>query len=274
LEEQVQARTVQLESRTAELVQQSEDLRTLSARLLENQNEERRHIARELHDSAGQTMAVLAMNMARLVEKTKNLAPEIAREAQESEELAQQLQREIRTASYLLHPPLLDERGLASALEWYVRGVIERTGLAIGLQVSENFGRVSRELELVVFRLVQECLTNIHRHSHSPSASIRLCRKEQSLTLEVSDQGLGISPGRLREIQAGESGVGIRGMRERVRQFSGNMTIESDPSGTRVCVTIPIPKDTLPTSTGEPSGEKTTYVAAESALPEPSIEPV
>lgn len=252
LEGQVQARTKQLEFRTAELVKQSEDIRTLSARLLEHQNEERRHIARELHDSAGQTMAVLSLNLARLVEEARTKSPELAAEAQAAEQLVQQLQREIRTASYLLHPPLLDERGLASALEWYVRGAIERTGLAIELQVSEDFGRVPRETELVVFRLVQECLTNIHRHSHSESATIRLFRKDQSLALEVSDQGQGIPPDRLREIQEGASGVGIRGMRERVRQFSGNMSIESDSSGTRVYVTIPILNAKSPAAAGEP----------------------
>jgi signal transduction histidine kinase len=245
LEKQVRTRTEQLEHRTTELVQQSEDIRSLSAQLLELQNKERRHIARELHDSAGQTLAVLSMNLARLAEEAKTTSPELAVEAQESENLVQQLQQEIRTASYLLHPPLLDESGLASALELYVNGATERTGLAIELEVSDDFGRVSRELELVVFRLVQECLTNIHRHSRSKSATIRLSRDDRSLTLEVQDQGEGISPKRLTEIQAGASGVGIRGMRERVHQFSGQMTIESDTSGTRVYVTIPTKKATL-----------------------------
>ena len=239
LEKQVRTRTEQLECRTTELVQQSEDIRTLSSQLLLLQNEERRHIARELHDSAGQTLAVLSMNLARLAEEAKTQSPELAVEAEVSEKLVQQLQQEIRTASYLLHPPLLDESGLASALELYVNGVTERTGLAIQLEVAEDFGRVSRELELVIFRMVQECLTNIHRHSRGKSATIRLSRDDQSLTLEVRDQGQGIPAKKLAEIQAGASGVGIRGMRERVRQFSGQMNLESDSSGTRVHVTIP-----------------------------------
>ncbi len=240
LDKQVQARTEQLESRTAELMKQSEDIRKLSAQLLGLQNEERRHIARELHDSAGQTLAVLNMNLTRLAEEIRAKAPEIVAEAQASEQLVQQLQQEIRTASYLLHPPLLDESGLASALEWYVEGIKERTGLVIDLQVSENFGRVSKEIELVVFRTVQECLTNIHRHSRSKSATIELFRDDQLLKLEVQDRGKGIPAERLAQIQAGGSGVGIRGMRERVRHFSGDMTIESGNTGTRVLVAIPI----------------------------------
>ena len=240
LEKQVRVRTQQLESRTAELLKQSEDIRTLSSQLLELQDEDRRHIARELHDSAGQTLAVLSMNLARLVEEARTNAPQIAAQTQATEQLVQQLQREIRTASYLLHPPLLDESGLASALELYVQGITERTGLAIDLQVGGGFGRVSKEIELVVFRIVQECLTNIHRHSQSESAFIQLSRNDQWLTLEVQDRGKGISAEKLTQIQAGGSGVGIRGMRERVRHFSGEMTIDSDNRGTRVHVTIPI----------------------------------
>lgn len=239
LEKQVQVRTEQLQHRTAELETQAEDIRTLSAQLLQLQNEERRHIARELHDSAGQTLAVLSMNLAQLADDTAARAPEVAAEAKASGQLVQQLQREIRTASYLLHPPLLDESGLASALELYVRGAAERIGLTIDLHVPENFGRVSGELELVLFRIVQECLTNIHRHSQSRSATIRLVRDDQLLTLEVRDYGQGIPPQRLAAIQAGASGVGIRGMRERVRQFSGKLILDSDDSGTRVLVTIP-----------------------------------
>jgi signal transduction histidine kinase len=238
LEKEVATRTRQLEHHTAELVKQSEDIRALSAQLLHTQNEERRHIARELHDSAGQILTVLNLNLGRMAEES-TWDPVLAAELQGAAQLVQQLQQEIRTASYLLHPPLLDENGLASALEWYVRGVTERTGLAIDLQVSKDFGRVSKEVELIVFRLVQECLTNVHRHAHSDSATIRLFRDEHKLTLEVQDRGRGISAQRLSEIQAGASGVGIRGMKERVTQFAGNMTIKSDTSGTRVLVTIP-----------------------------------
>jgi len=245
LEIQVHARTEQLEQRTAELVKQSEDIRNLSAQLLQIQDEERRHIARELHDSAGQTLAVLSMNLAQLTELAKAQARDFAHQAETSQGLVQQLQQEIRTASYLLHPPLLDENGLASALGWYTQGLQERTGLNIELNVPKNFGRIQKDVELVVFRLVQECLTNIHRHSGSKTAAIRLTREADTVVLEVRDEGRGISPEKLEQIQSGGSGVGIRGMRERIAQFSGTMKIESDSSGTRIYVAIPIGKTAL-----------------------------
>ena len=242
LEKQVLVRTAQLEQRTNELMMQSGNIRSLSAQLLQIQNEERRHIARELHDSAGQTLAVLGMTLGQLIQEVRTKAPDLSEKAEASERIVQQLQREIRTASYLLHPPLLDERGLRSALGWYTQGLKDRTSLDISLDVDENFGRIPREIELVIFRLVQECLTNIHRHSGSKTAALRLARDEKMVTLEVQDQGKGISPERLSEIQSGGSGVGIRGMRERIAQFSGTMTLESDGSGTRIYVAIPIPK--------------------------------
>jgi signal transduction histidine kinase len=242
LETEVRARTAQLEERTAELLKQAEDIRHLSAQLLQSQDEERRHIARELHDSAGQTLAVLGMNLGQLVSEASAKAPELAEYAKASADLTEQLASEIRTTSYLLHPPLLDASGLSSALELYVGGTRERTGLTIDLSVSEGFGRVHHEMELVVFRVVQECLTNIRRHSQSKSAAIRLSRGEDALILQIRDQGKGIPERRFAEIQAGGAGLGIRGMRERVRQFGGTMNVESDHSGTRVHVTLPITK--------------------------------
>jgi len=253
LEKQVWARTQQLEQRTTALMKQSEDIRNLSAQLLQIQSEERRHIARELHDSAGQSLAVLRMTLARLIEEARAKAPEITHQAEASEKIVRQLQQEIRTASYLLHPPLLDESGLTSALGWYTQGLKERTDLDISLNVSKDFGRIYRDIELVIFRLVQECVTNIHRHSDSHTASIELTRGEDAIALEVRDNGKGISPKRLAEIQSGGSGVGIRGMRERVAQCSGTMQIESDGSGTRIYVTLPIAKSL--SRDGDGSGE-------------------
>lgn len=148
--------------------------------------------------------------------------------------------------SYLLHPPLLDETGLAEAVRWYIHGLAERNGLDIKLDVAEDFGRLSREMELVMFRLVQECLTNIHRHSGSKSAFIRMARHNDGVSLEVQDQGKGISPERLAEIQSKGSGVGITGMRERVRQFGGNMSIESNDEGTIISFTLPLMKSDPP----------------------------
>jgi PAS domain S-box-containing protein len=242
LDAEVRARTRELEERNQDVMRQSEQLRDLSWRLLRTQDEERRHIARELHDSAGQTLTVLGMGLAQLVQKAARSAPELATDAALIQETVQQLHREIRTASYLLHPPLLDESGLSSALGWYVQGLVERSELDITLDIEKEFGRLPHDMELAIFRLVQECLTNIHRHSDCKIASIRIVRDPDLLTIDIQDQGKGMSPARLAEIQSQGSGVGIRGIRERLRQFEGNLKIESGSSGTRILVTIPIPK--------------------------------
>ncbi|MGA9510727.1 MAG: PAS domain S-box protein [Candidatus Sulfotelmatobacter sp.] len=236
----------EVRARTRELEEQSKRVRELSWRLLTSQDEERRHIARELHDSAGQTLTVLGISLAQLLQKTGRNAPELATEAEQIQETVQQLHREIRTTSYLLHPPLLDENGLYSAISWYVQGLLERSGLEVQLDVSKAFGRLPRDMELVIFRLVQECLTNIHRHSESKTASIRIARESNQISLDIEDQGKGMSPARLAEIQSGCSGVGMSGMRERLRQFEGTMKIESDSSGTRIFATIPLPKNASP----------------------------
>jgi PAS domain S-box-containing protein len=210
--------------------------------LMKVQDEERRRIARELHDSAGQTLTVLGLSLAQLVERAHGVAPELAKEGKEIEEVVQQLHREIRTTSYLLHPPLLDECGLASALNWYVEGLAERSHIAITLDIAADLGRLPGDMEIAIFRLVQECLTNIHRHSGSKTALIRVAREGERVRTEVRDHGKGISPERLSEIQSHGSGVGMRGIRERIRQFHGEMKIESNDSGTSVTVRIPVPK--------------------------------
>ncbi len=242
LDAEVRARTRELEGRNAHMLRQSEQLRELSWRLLRTQDEERRRIARELHDSAGQTLAVLSMNLTQLLQQANAKAPEIVKHAELAERLVQQLHREIRTTSYLLHPPLLDESGLASALAWYTQGLSERSGLKIDLSIPQDFGRLPRELEMVVFRLVQESLTNIHRHSGANRAFIRIGRVNGSLSVAIEDDGKGMPPEKLSDIQSGGFGVGIRGMRERVRQFQGDLSLESDPSGTKVLVSIPLPE--------------------------------
>jgi len=167
LDTQVQFRTQELQRRNAEIVHQAERLRDLSGRLLLIQDEERRHIARELHDSAGQTLVALGMNLAQLAEDAKHNPAQLAKGVADAQDLVQHLTQELRTTSYLLHPPMLDESGLSYALHWYVQGLAERSELNIELKIPENFERLSPELELIIFRLVQECLTNIHRHSGS-----------------------------------------------------------------------------------------------------------
>ena len=229
----------QVEFRTQELEKSNSALRGLSRQLLESQDDERRHIARELHDSAGQTLAALGMQLARISEDAKKNPAHLGQDVEDAEELVRHLSQEIRTTSYLLHPPMLDECGISSALGWYVQGLAERSNLKIDLQVPDSFGRLPSEMELVIFRLVQECLTNIHRHSGSKTALIRIERKEGYVRVEVEDQGGGMSPERLAEIQSQGTGVGIRGMRERVRHFCGDLVVESNTSGTKVSATLP-----------------------------------
>jgi len=240
LDAEVRARTRQLEERNKDLSKQSEQMRDLSRRLLQAQDEQRRHIARELHDSAGQTLVVLGMNLAQILRDTKGKDPELAKRAEVADQLIQQLHQEIRTTSYLLHPPLLDEVGLASAIEWYTQGLSARTGVNIDLRIPRDFGRIPRDIELVVFRLVQECLTNIHRHSGAKNAVIRISRMNEVVSVEVSDDGKGMPREKLEEVQRGGSGVGIGGMRERIRQFQGELKIESTADGTKILASIPV----------------------------------
>jgi PAS domain S-box-containing protein len=249
LENEVRARTSELEKRNLDVLKRSELLREFSRRLLQAQDEERRRIARELHDSSGQLIAALAMNLGRMAEQLKTTDPELAKDTAESEQLVQQLSQEIRTMSYLLHPPLLDEIGLAEALRWYIQGLGERSGLRISLNISKEFGRLPRDMELVAFRLVQECLTNIHRHSGSKTAIITIERKEGIVSLEIRDEGKGISPEKLARLQSHGSGVGMRGMHERVRQVGGEMEIESNENGTKISFAFPAPA--TETSPGE-----------------------
>ena len=234
LDTQVRFRTQELQRRNAEIMQHSEWVQELSALLMQAQDEERRHIARELHDSAGQTLVALNMGLAQIAEHAELDPAQLAESIQNAQGMVQHLTQELRTTSYLLHPPLLDESGLSSPLSWYVQGLTERSGLAIDLQIPENFERLPREMELVIFRLVQECLTNIHRHSGSKTALIRIERKQGKIHTSVQDEGKGMSPEKLALIQSQGTGVGIRGMRERVRHLDGELTIESNGSGTKV----------------------------------------
>jgi signal transduction histidine kinase len=183
------------------------------------------------------------MNLATIIENARKQAPDIVETAEQTHEILEELTKEIRTTSYLLHPPLLDENGLPAALSWYIRGLSERSGLDIAFSISEEFGRLPRDMELVVFRLVQEGLTNIHRHSGSKRAIIRIVRDSDRVLIEVRDQGKGIPKEKLAQIQYGRAGVGIRGMRERLRQFQGEMILDSTGSGTTVVVTIPVSRE-------------------------------
>jgi signal transduction histidine kinase len=158
----------------------------------------------------------------------------------ELEKLTTLLHQEIRTTSYLLHPPTLDASGLSGALRWYVDGLRPRSGLDIELDIAKNLGRLPSDMELAVFRIVQEALTNVHRHSGSKKAVIRLSREEARVMVEIRDSGKGMSAEKLTEVQSHWSGVGLRGMRERVRQLHGEMRMESDGSGTRIFAVFPV----------------------------------
>jgi PAS domain S-box-containing protein len=219
LEKKVAQRTAALEGEVSDRKRAEMSLRELTGRLLRTQDEERRHMARELHDHAGQTLTVLALNLAALYDAIKDQDAKLLGLVSDSQELSGDLSKEIRTLSHLLHPPLLDEVGLGSAVRWYVDGFSKRSKIAVDLDWPADVGRLAREAELAIFRVVQESLTNIHRHSGSSTASIQLSRTGNTVTFVVSDQGKGISPARQGEMTAAKAGVGVRGMEERVRQL-------------------------------------------------------
>jgi PAS domain S-box-containing protein len=218
----------------------------LSARLLQVQDEERRRIARELHDGVGQLLAAMSMNASSVIDEKSNLSAGAARCAEENFNLIQQVSKDIRTMSYLLHPPLLDELGLPSALRWYIEGFAERSKIAANVELPVDLERLPQEHELCLFRIAQECLTNIHRHSGSSTALIRLWRTPGEIKMEVSDAGRGIDPEIESKIASGESaGVGLRGMQERVNQIGGTLGIHSKGKGLSVVVTLPLAEEAV-----------------------------
>jgi signal transduction histidine kinase len=230
-----------IKHRTADLAMANESLRELSSRLQQMRDEESRRIARELHDSVGQLLAALSMNFGILEAQASRLDLAGARALSENSALVQQISREIRTISHLLHPPLLDAAGLASALRWYVDGFSERSKIKVNLEIPEQFGRLPDEMEIAIFRMVQECLTNIHRHSGGSSAIIRVHLEDHALSVEVQDYGKGIPLDRQFELSSsGKTGVGFRGMRERLRQLGGSLEIRSGNTGTLVTASLPL----------------------------------
>jgi signal transduction histidine kinase len=228
-----------VKQRTVELDRTNQNLRELSARLLQLQDDERRRIARELHDSVGQMLAALGMNLAAVGTDIERLT-RTASTVNDSAALVQELSKEVRTISHLLHPPLLDEAGLASALRWYIEGFAQRSKIEVDLEFPADFGRLSRESETAIFRTVQECLTNIHRHSESPTARICIAASDGDVRIEVEDRGKGIPSEKQFEMAStGTPGVGIRGMRERLRQLGGSLDIHSNGKGTLIVARLP-----------------------------------
>lgn len=244
--EQFRARTqleLRVKERTTELQQAHASLRMLSACLMQAQDEERRKVARELHDSVGQYLAAIDMSLTRLM--NDSVPENFRRPLQESIEAAHRCTVEIRTLSYLLHPPLLDELGLGSAIRWYVQGFSERSGIAVDLDVPEDLPRFSSELETAIFRIIQQGLANVHKHSGCKHAAVHLTIADANLKVEVCDEGRGISPELLSRFRQGGQlpGVGISGMRERVIGLSGSFELHSGHSGTTISLIIPISQE-------------------------------
>ncbi len=212
-------------------------LRQLTSRLLQMQDEERRKFSRELHDSLGQYLAGVKMSLD-MFAQTRPTDELLSNAIQ----LLDQSISETRTISHLLHPPLLDEIGFASAATWYLQGFSERSGVEVKVEMPDHLGRLPRHLELGLFRVLQESLTNIHRHSKSPKAEVSLERFEDRIILRVKDYGKGIPPELLRTFRTKGTtfGVGLTGMRERVRELGGQLDIQSNPAGTRISVTLPL----------------------------------
>ncbi|HEY1658401.1 MAG TPA: ATP-binding protein [Candidatus Sulfotelmatobacter sp.] len=204
-------------------------------RLQTIQEEERKRVSRELHDSAGQILAAIGISLALVSAQADKLDASGAKALSDSTILLDQVSSEIRTMSHLLHPPLLDAVGLVSALRWYVDGFSERSKIKVELQIDQGIGRLHEDLEIAIFRIVQECLTNVHRHSGSASAAISLRHDGQHLKVAVRDEGRGISAEKQRDLNTvGRGGVGFIGMRERLRRFGGTLEVQSSKSGTTV----------------------------------------
>lgn len=213
-----------------------DELKKLSGRLLQSQDDERRRIARGLHDETGQNLVALSSTLSHLHASIPSTSRVLRKSISQCQELADVCIREIRTLSYLLHPPMLDEAGLEDAIRHYASGFTERTGIEVKLEISRDFGRLAQEEEMALFRVMQESLVNTQRHSGSLSVTISLDRTGQGIVLQISDQGRGIQgidKRHLKEV-CFAGGVGIQSMRERMKQVRGQLEIDSGPSGTTV----------------------------------------
>lgn len=254
LEERVKDRTRELSSALARLEseigvreQTEAELRQLSLRLMTLQDQERRRIARELHDTAGQTLAAMKMSVA-LIRPIDSANSRLQALIDDLEALVDEALQEVRTASYLLHPPLLDEAGIASATRWFVEGFAARSGIDVRCEIPDRLERPPRDCELVLFRVLQESLTNVHRHSQATSANVHLARQNGVVRLEITDNGQGIPEEHVRRLNtsANKAGVGITGMRERVRELGGTLEIRSKPGRTSILVSLPLSQPISP----------------------------
>lgn len=234
-----------LQTEIADRRQKEELLRQLSGHLMQAQDQERRRIARELHDNSGQTLAAIAVNLSRIENLLPDTAPKVRNLVADTAAMAEQTSREIRTISYLLHPPLLEEAGLTAAIGWLANGFTQRSGIKTEVDMPAELERLPSDIEVTLFRIVQETLTNVARHSGSKTAFIKLTRQPGEIILSVRDEGKGIPPEKLEKVHGNVSalGVGVAGVWERVRQFGGALDINSNSRGTTVMVVVPLPEE-------------------------------
>ncbi len=238
------------------LAESESSLRALSLHLLKTQDEERRRIGRELHDSLGQYLAMLKMNLDSLDTEILTKGGAGREPVARCIQLVEESIKEMRTISYLLYPPMLEEVGLKSAIPWYLEGFSKRSNIKTTFKSDPEFGRLGRGVELALFRVLQESLTNVHRHSGSDTAEVRLSRRDGIAILEVADKGKGISPTLMEQSSMdwlGSLGVGLRGMNERIRQLGGKLDISSSEGGTVVTAGVPVVEQV--SGLGSPDGQ-------------------
>jgi two-component system, NarL family, sensor kinase len=243
--ERLGAATIHAHTMAEEATQREEAYRRLSGRLLQLQDDERRRLAVDLHDSMGQRLAILIMNLD-LLETVEEVLDTRSRQLlKESQSLAEQCAKEVRTLAYLLHPPLFEELGLVPAVRWYVKGFTSRSGIDVAMNLAE-IGRLPQPIEMALFRVIQESLTNIRRHASTSTASVRLTNTANAVLLDIQDCGHGLRDDlrKQNDLVPHTLGVGIQGMRERIRQLAGTFDIEFTDKGTMVRVSIPLGKAT------------------------------
>jgi len=213
--------------------------RSLSVRILTLQDDEHRRIARALHDSLGQYLAALKMQLGLLASPGANREQLIS----DASDIVDRCLAETRTVSHLLHPPLLDEAGLGSAARWFIEGFAERSGIPVNLDITPGLRRMPAEIEIALFRALQEALTNVHRHASTPKVDIHLTLDPSQIRMQIQDYGQGIPPETLRHLETGvgKTGIGLAGMRERVRELGGSLTIHSNNQGTLLTIALPLP---------------------------------
>ena len=223
------------------ILQRTAELQNLSLRLLKVQDEERRKLSRDLHDSTGQTLAALKIAVSFLQLSIKDDPSKMAL-VTDVADLADQAIEELRTMAYLLHPPLLDEVGFACAAEWYIEGFAKRSGVNVSMEIATHHERMPRSMETALFRVLQESLTNVHRHSKAAHVTVCFRHQFEKVILEIRDDGCGIERERLvrlRETSA-ETGVGLAGMRERMHELNGTLEMESEGRGTTIRAVVPL----------------------------------